>query len=223
MQRISAGVTAVVAIYSPERGVGRTTLAINLAWCAAQAGRRTLLWDLDPNGGATKLIGRGAGGAPVPPAPFPTQTEKLDLLAAPAEGWQLQLVSVDYARVVLDCPPELDGATTKLLRSAAAILVPMGVTADSQQVLDDVVARLDSANARRAPLLPVFTKADRRRASHREALTLKTDWPMIPYAGAVGATSGTGAALGKIAPRSPAARAFATLWSGIDRRLEQRM
>ncbi|MBV9840929.1 MAG: ParA family protein [Sphingomonadaceae bacterium] len=214
--------TAVVAIYSPERGVGRTTLAINLAWCAAQAGHRTLLWDLDPNGGATRLLSRHSGGAPVPPAPFPTQTDGLDLLAAPAEGWHLQLLSTSYERIVLDCAPELDASITRLFRSAAAILVPMNVSADAQALLDDVVGRLDAAKARKAPLLPVFTKADRRRASHREAIASLTEWPMIPYAGAVGATSGTGAALGKIAPRSPAARAFASLWSGVDRRLERR-
>ena len=41
-----------IAIYSMKGGVGKTTLATNLAWCAAKAGHRTLLWDLDAQGGA---------------------------------------------------------------------------------------------------------------------------------------------------------------------------
>jgi chromosome partitioning protein len=214
-------VVAVVAIFSPERGVGRTTLAVNLAWCASQAGQRTLLWDVDENGGAGRLLGRAAGNAPVPPAPFPTQMEKLDMLVAPAENWHLSVLSMSYDRIVLDCGPELKPGTVRLLRAAAAVIVPLGVSADAHDVLAGIISSLDAAKARTAPLLPIFTKADRRRASHREAIAVRTDWPLIPYSGAIGATSGTGAALGKIAPRSPAARAFSTLWSGIERRLAQ--
>ena len=49
---------AVVAVYSVKGGVGKTTFAANLAWCAAtQSSRRTLLWDLDAAGGAGFLLG----------------------------------------------------------------------------------------------------------------------------------------------------------------------
>ena len=49
---------AVVAIYSVKGGVGKTTFAANLAWCAAtHSSRRTLLWDLDAAGGAGFLLG----------------------------------------------------------------------------------------------------------------------------------------------------------------------
>ena len=48
---------ATVAIYSLKGGVGKTTLSVNLAWCAATlSARRTLLWDLDPQGGSTYLL-----------------------------------------------------------------------------------------------------------------------------------------------------------------------
>ena len=49
---------AVVAIYSIKGGVGKTTLAANLAYySAALSCRRTLLWDLDAAGGAGFLLG----------------------------------------------------------------------------------------------------------------------------------------------------------------------
>ena len=49
---------AVIAIYSVKGGVGKTTLAANLAWCSATIScRRTLLWDLDAAGGAGFLLG----------------------------------------------------------------------------------------------------------------------------------------------------------------------
>ncbi|KHL24694.1 chromosome partitioning protein ParA [Croceibacterium mercuriale] len=53
---------AVIAIYSVKGGVGKTTLAANLAWCSATIScRRTLLWDLDPAGGAGFLLGDDTG------------------------------------------------------------------------------------------------------------------------------------------------------------------
>ena len=49
---------ATIAIYSVKGGVGKTTLAANLAWnAAASSGRRTLLWDLDAASGAGFLLG----------------------------------------------------------------------------------------------------------------------------------------------------------------------
>ena len=49
---------AVIAVYSVKGGVGKTTIAANLAWCSATISRRrTLLWDLDPAGGAAFLFG----------------------------------------------------------------------------------------------------------------------------------------------------------------------
>ncbi|MCX7865395.1 MAG: ParA family protein, partial [Novosphingobium sp.] len=56
-QPVSAA-SATIAIYSVKGGVGKTTLATNLAWCsAAITGHRTLLWDLDASGGCGFLVG----------------------------------------------------------------------------------------------------------------------------------------------------------------------
>ncbi len=46
-----------VGVYHFKGGVGKTTSALNLAWLAAKAGNRTLLWDLDPQGAASWLLG----------------------------------------------------------------------------------------------------------------------------------------------------------------------
>ena len=43
---------AVIAVYSMKGGVGKTTMAVDLAWRFSQTGgHETLLYDLDPQGG----------------------------------------------------------------------------------------------------------------------------------------------------------------------------
>jgi len=49
----------VVAIVSQQSGVGKTTMAVNLALALAAAGRTVLLMDLDPNGNLGRSLVRG--------------------------------------------------------------------------------------------------------------------------------------------------------------------
>ena len=46
----------VLATYNIKGGVGKTSTAVNLAYLAAREGRRTLVWDLDPQAAATYLF-----------------------------------------------------------------------------------------------------------------------------------------------------------------------
>jgi chromosome partitioning protein len=47
----------IIAVTNIKGGVGKTTTAVNLAYLSGAGGRRTLLWDLDPQGGATYILG----------------------------------------------------------------------------------------------------------------------------------------------------------------------
>ncbi|MFM9978863.1 MAG: ParA family protein [Sphingomonadaceae bacterium] len=239
---------ATIAVYSLKGGVGKTTLAVNLAWSAATlSSRRTLLWDLDPQAAASFLVGGSAPARDAAQAVFAkdvapekliaaTSVERLDLLAADislrsldrfffALGKRKRLARLiddlakTYDRIVLDCPPGLTETSEQVMRAADLILVPVIPSPLSRRALDEVVAHLDREHKGHAPILPVFSMVDRRRALHCAALEADAAWPSVPMASAVEQMTVRRLPLGAFAPRSPAGEAFATLWTGVERKL----
>jgi chromosome partitioning protein len=47
----------IIAVTNIKGGVGKTTTAVNLAYLCAASGKRTLVWDLDPQGATTYILG----------------------------------------------------------------------------------------------------------------------------------------------------------------------
>lgn len=236
---------ATIAIYSLKGGVGKTTLAVNLAWCAATlSSRRTLLWDLDPQAASTFLLTdrktKNAAQAvftkDVDPAKLVRKTgiERLDLIGADASLRGLDLlfheldkkklltkllasVGKSYDRMLLDCPPGLTETSDQVMRAADLIVVPVIPSPLSERAFAEVVEQLGT----KADVLPVHAMVDRRRRLHAEALEKHPDWPVIPMASVIEAMTVRRAPVGSFAARSPAGQAFAHLWQAVERRLAQ--
>ncbi|MDE2303172.1 MAG: ParA family protein [Sphingomonadales bacterium] len=234
----------IIAVYSMKGGVGKSTVAVNLAWNAAGASaRRTLLWDIDAQGAASFLFGHdGSTGKAsrifareVTPASMIEKTAfaRLDLLAGDLSLRQLgeslaeadkpkrlrkllQTLAADYDRVILDCPPGLGELSDQLFRAADLIVAPVLPTPLALRALDQVRDHLARHHAGKPVLLPVFSMVDRRKTLHRETLAAHPSWIAIPQASVVERMAVERAPLGAFAPRSPAARAFGELWTRVE-------
>src|ERR1700712_1906207 len=104
----------IIGLLSRKGGVGKTTLAVHLAVLAQQAGQRTLLIDLDPQGSAAAWWrARGAG----MPGLVETQPAGLRgiLDAARADGVDL---------VVVDTRPSVEADVAHVAALSDLVLIP---------------------------------------------------------------------------------------------------
>ena len=144
----------IIAIENQKGGVGKTTTAVNLSAAIAQAGKKVLMVDLDPQGNTTSGLGRRVnernsvydalmGRASLKDCIQNTEIKKLKLIGSDIRlaGAEVELVSVkerefflkkllgvareDYDYIFVDCPPSLSLLTLNAMAAADSVLVPI--------------------------------------------------------------------------------------------------
>ena len=145
----------IIAIANQKGGVGKTTTAINLAACLAEAGQKILIIDIDPQGNTTSGFGLPKtdiektvyevllGECNIKDAIVENIIDNLDILPSNVNlaGAEIDLIDVDnreyilkesilevrnrYDYIILDCPPSLSMLTVNAMTAADTVLVPI--------------------------------------------------------------------------------------------------
>lgn len=145
----------VIAITNQKGGVGKTTTSVNLSACLADAGKKVLMIDLDPQGNATSGLGIDKeelencihdviiDGLDIKAIIQPTMLKKLFVAPATIQlaGAEVELVSIvsretmlkkalapirdEYDFIIIDCPPSLGLLTLNAFIAADSVLIPI--------------------------------------------------------------------------------------------------
>jgi chromosome partitioning protein len=175
----------VLAVVNQKGGVGKTTTSVNLAAALAQAGRRVLLIDLDPQGNATmgsgvdkRMVSRTVyhvllGLSEIAAVRVCVERGGFDLLPANRElaGAEIELVELEgretrlktalervaheYDFILIDCPPSLSLLTVNALTAAQRVLIPMQCEYYALEGLSDLVATIKRVRANLNPHLEI--------------------------------------------------------------------
>lgn len=145
----------IIAIANQKGGVGKTTTAINLSACLAEAGQKVLTIDIDPQGNTTSGLGIDKNGventiyelilgeAEIEDVIFQTEFDNLSVIASNVDlaAAEIELIGISekeyilkkaveqvrdrYDFVIIDCPPSLNMLTINAMTTADTVLVPI--------------------------------------------------------------------------------------------------
>jgi chromosome partitioning protein len=177
---VAAG--GIYAVANQKGGVGKTTTALNVAACLAEAGERTLVLDLDPQANATSGLGERAGSASsydlldgVDLQKVARETRFPNLFLVPSRpelaGAVVELARKDdgetylrralvsarsaYSFVFIDCPPSLGPLTVNALAACDRVLVPVQCEYYALEGLSQLLRSVELVRSRLNPRLSI--------------------------------------------------------------------
>ena len=187
----------IVALYCNKGGVGKTAATVNLSYLAAQAGKTTLVCDLDPQGATTfyfrvkpklKRNARGfqKGGKAIDRSIKGSDYDNLDLLpsdfthrnlAVSFDGEKqsrrqlskiLAPLKKEYELIILDCPPTMDVLAENIFDAADYLLMPLIPTILSVRSYIQMLKFLRGDGDPLSNVYAFFNMIDGRKRMHRE-------------------------------------------------------
>ena len=169
----------IYAVANQKGGVGKTTTAVNVAACIAEAGYPTLLVDIDPQANATVGLGLAkdlepsiydvlAGDATAEEALRDSDVENLTVLPSSPDlaGANMELPRLPgsetrlrdalapirdrFQFTLLDCPPSLGPLTVNALVAADRVIVPVQTEYFALEGLAGRTVRFSTSESRNA-------------------------------------------------------------------------
>ena len=173
----------VIAVANQKGGVGKTTTTINLSSCLAEAGKKVLTIDMDPQGNTTSGLGLDKneventvyelmlGECSVGESIQKTEIKNLSVISSNVNlaGAEIELLDLrekeyvlkneidyikdDYDFIIIDCPPSLSMLTVNAMTTADTVLVPIQCEYYALEGLSQLMYTIDLVQQRLNPNL----------------------------------------------------------------------
>ena len=173
----------IIAIANQKGGVGKTTTVINLSASLAEAGKKVMTVDMDPQGNTSSglgldkdklkntvyqlLIGEckledcrqksAMKGVSVLPSTVHLAGAEVELIGAPRAQFilkdELEKVKSQYDYILIDCPPSLSLLTINAMTAADSVLVPIQCEYYALEGLSQLLYTIDLVQKSLNPVL----------------------------------------------------------------------
>ena len=175
----------IIAIANQKGGVGKTTTSINLSACLAEAGKKVLVVDIDPQGNATSGLGVEknelentiyelfVGECELSDCLIENVLDNLSVLPSNVNlsGAEIDLIGIEkrefllkkyitpirdnYDFIIIDCPPSLNILTVNAMTTADSVLVPIQCEYYALEGLSQLIHTVELVKERLNPVLEI--------------------------------------------------------------------